>query len=193
MAARERLARRPSAPEFAGELEDGAMALSSRHSDAAGHIEQVFDTLGSTSEAFANMVLSQICNVCQMKGDSEPKGLNAALAVVHAIKPTGELETMLGLQLFATHALSMELMGRAHRAQDNAVVQLNVNLATKLQRTFAGHLEALDRHRRGGQQRVTVEHVHVHAGGQAVVGAVTTGGEASITNGGQPHGQDLSR
>jgi hypothetical protein len=32
---------------------------------------------------------------------------------------------------------------------------------------------ALNRHRgKGGQQKVTVEHVHVHAGGQAVVGVV---------------------
>jgi hypothetical protein len=33
-------------------------------------------------------------------------------------------------------------------------------------------LEALNRHRGKGQQKVTVEHVHVHAGGQAVVGSV---------------------
>lgn len=31
-------------------------------------------------------------------------------------------------------------------------------------------LEALNRHRGKGQQKVAVEHVHVHAGGQAVVG-----------------------
>jgi hypothetical protein len=30
--------------------------------------------------------------------------------------------------------------------------------------------------RRGGRQKVTVEHVHVHPGAQAVVGNVTTGG-----------------
>ena len=35
-------------------------------------------------------------------------------------------------------------------------------------------LEALNRHRGKGQQKVTVEHVHVHAGGQAVVGVVAT-------------------
>ena len=45
--------------------------------------------------------------------------------------------------------------------------------ANKLSRTYAALLfEALNRHRGKGQQKVTVEHVHVHAGGQAVVGAV---------------------
>ena len=35
---------------------------------------------------------------------------------------------------------------------------------------------ALDKHRGKGQQKVTVEHVYVHAGGQAVVGMVETQG-----------------
>src|SRR5215467_9650868 len=35
----------------------------------------------------------------------------------------------------------------------------------------------LNRHRGKGQQKVTVEHVHMHAGGQAVVGTVETPGE----------------
>jgi hypothetical protein len=33
-------------------------------------------------------------------------------------------------------------------------------------------LEALNRHRGKGQQKMTVEHVHVHSGGQAIVGTV---------------------
>jgi hypothetical protein len=41
-------------------------------------------------------------------------------------------------------------------------------------RTYAMLLEALNRDRGKGQQKVTVEHVHVHEGGQAVVGVVET-------------------
>ena len=43
---------------------------------------------------------------------------------------------------------------------------------SKLSRTSAALIEALNRHRGKGQQKVTVEHVHVHSGGQAVVGVV---------------------
>jgi thiol-disulfide isomerase/thioredoxin len=60
--------------------------------------------------------------------------------------------------------------------------------ASKLSRTFAMLLEALNRHRGKGQQKMTVEHVHVHSGGQAVVGMVGTsgaGGHAKIE--GQAH------
>jgi hypothetical protein len=50
----------------------------------------------------------------------------------------------------------------------------NLAQANKLSRTYAALLEALNRHRGKGQQKVTVEHVHVHAGGKAVVGMVAT-------------------
>jgi hypothetical protein len=46
----------------------------------------------------------------------------------------------------------------------------NLSQANKLSRTYAALLDALNRHRGKGQQKVTVEHVHVHSGGQAIVG-----------------------
>lgn len=55
----------------------------------------------------------------------------------------------------------------------------NLKHAAKLSRAYAELLGALDKHRGKGQQRVTVEHVHVHQGGRAIVGAVTRGGVPS--------------
>jgi hypothetical protein len=43
----------------------------------------------------------------------------------------------------------------------------------KLARTFAVQMEALKRYRTGGEQKVTVQHVSVNEGGQAIVGNVT--------------------
>ena len=41
-------------------------------------------------------------------------------------------------------------------------------------RVFSEQLEAMQKLRgKAGQQRVTVEHVHVHNGAQAIVGTVT--------------------
>jgi hypothetical protein len=40
-------------------------------------------------------------------------------------------------------------------------------------RTFIMQMEALKRHRTGGEQKVTVQHVSVSEGGQAIVGNVT--------------------
>ena len=57
----------------------------------------------------------------------------------------------------------------------------------KLARTFATQMEALNRYRGKGQQKMTVEHVHVHDGGQAIVGQVAQGGGATEKDKGQSH------
>ena len=58
------------------------------------------------------------------------------------------------------------------------------SVATKTE--SAQQLEALDKHRRRGQQTVVVEHVHVNDGGQAIVGSVSAGrGQAKSEE--QPH------
>jgi hypothetical protein len=68
----------------------------------------------------------------------------------------------------------------------------NLNQANKLARTYATLIEALNRHRGKGQQKVTVEHVHVHAGGQAVVGMVETlGGGDGGKSEEQPHAKQI--
>jgi hypothetical protein len=40
-------------------------------------------------------------------------------------------------------------------------------------RTFVNQTEALGRYRGKGEQKMTVEHVHVYEGGQAIVGQVS--------------------
>jgi hypothetical protein len=68
----------------------------------------------------------------------------------------------------------------------------NLGHAGKLSRTFASLLEALNRHRGKGQQKVTVEH-HVHSGGQAVVGLVEpAGGRDRIKQEDQPHARQIA-
>ena len=48
----------------------------------------------------------------------------------------------------------------------------NLSQANKLVRSYTMQMEALNRHRGKGQQKVTVKHVHVNEGGQAIVGTV---------------------
>jgi hypothetical protein len=67
----------------------------------------------------------------------------------------------------------------------------NLNQANKLSRTYAVLLDALNRHRGKGQQKVTVE--HAHSGGQAVVGMVgTPGGGAPRKLEDQPHAKQIA-
>ena len=64
----------------------------------------------------------------------------------------------------------------------------NLSQANTLSRTYAVLLDTLNRHRGKGQQKVTVEHVHVHDGGKAIVGNVDHqgGGDTTKTKD-QPH------
>jgi len=50
----------------------------------------------------------------------------------------------------------------------------HLKYAVKLLTLFTQQLEALNRLRGKGQQKVTVEYVHIEAGAQAVVGNVET-------------------
>ena len=74
-------------------------------------------------------------------------------------------------QLIAAHNAAMECYRRAMLPEQTAEGRReNLSQANKLSRTYTILVEALNRHRGKGHQKVTVEHVHVHAGGQAVVG-----------------------
>jgi hypothetical protein len=103
------------------------------------------------------------------------------------LKPADEIEGMLAAQMVATHNAAMECFRRAMiREQTFEGRREALNQANKLTRSYTTLLEALNRHRGKGQQKVTVEHVHVHQGGQAIVGTVQGGGSAMKSED-QPH------
>jgi hypothetical protein len=101
----------------------------------------------------------------------------AAIAGLIGIGPKDEIEGMIAAQLIAAHNAAMECYRRAMIGEQTFEGHReNLTQANKLSRTYAVLLDVLNRHRGKGQQKVTVEHVHVHAGGQAVVGTVETPG-----------------
>jgi hypothetical protein len=94
---------------------------------------------------------------------------------------------MMAAQLVAAHNAAMECYRRAMIGEQTPDGRReNLSQANKLSRTYAALIEALNRHRGKGQQKVTVEHVHVHSGGQAIVGNVEGGGDRAKLEG-QPH------
>jgi hypothetical protein len=111
----------------------------------------------------------------------------AALSLLAGISPNDEFEGMLAAQLVASHNAAMECHRRAMIAEQTFEGRKeNLNQANKLSRTHSTLLEALNRRRGKGQQKVTVEHVHVHNGGQAIVGNVEGGGVRTKSEN-QPH------
>ena len=131
---------------------------------------------GSDDADFSTILIHQVVAAWCPDFAVSDEQLKALLAAMAGMKPQDEIEGMLCGQLIATHLAVMECYRRAAIGKQTFEGwRESLNQASKLSRTYAALAETLGRHRGKGQQRITVEHVNVHAGGQAIVGAVTPG------------------
>src|SRR5215218_10473776 len=136
---------------------------------------------GSTCDDWNNIIANQTVQTAWLKFSDAEDIKRIRHAIVDAligIAPRDEFEGMVAAQLVACHNASMECYRRAMLGEQSFEGRReNLSQANKLSRTYATLLECLNRHRGKGQQKVTVEHVHVHSGGQAIVGNVEQPGE----------------
>jgi len=108
------------------------------------------------------------------------KAANQAVALLVGIGPRDELESMLAVQMVACHNAALHAAKQAMlTGQTFEGKRTNMNYTAKLMALFATQMETLKKYRTGGQQKMVVEHVHVHEGGQAVVGPVSVKGGGS--------------
>jgi hypothetical protein len=130
------------------------------------------------NERIANQVGNSLWTPVGSKySDSHIDALSGSAGALVGISPRDTLEGMAAAQLIAAHEAVMECHRRAMLPnQSFEGREASLSQANKLSRTWATLLDARNKHRGKGQQRMTVEHVHVHAGGQAVVGTVEGGG-----------------
>ena len=135
---------------------------------------------GSQSDHWNNVLGNQALQSLWIKNSNKEerdRQCGAAIAGLIGIGPKDEIEGMIAAQLLAAHCAAMECYRRGMIGEQTIEGRgENLSQANKLSRTYTLLLDALNRHRGKGQQKVTVEHVHVHAGGQAVVGMVETPG-----------------
>ncbi len=141
--------------------------------DSFDHYVGLSKATGAVSTELQNYFILQLHAI---KSTANDRHLNAALAFLHSMKPTDEMEAMLAAQMFVAHDLSMATATSINRCEDMGMNDRYINRFSKLTNIFRDNLEALNKHRGKGQQKVTVEHVHVHSGGQAIVGTVEGGG-----------------
>ena len=133
------------------------------------------NSLGSQNRDFLEGLGKQVMTATTKAGELNEGEANFVLSVIEGIEPQDQVESMLAAQMAAVHMATMTFARRLANVdcieqQDSAERAFN-----KLTRTFAAQVEALKRYRTGGQQTVTVEHVTVNEGGQAIVGPVTHG------------------
>jgi hypothetical protein len=138
--------------------------------------------LGTNDIDFLNGLLCQLSNAGSFGRELDPMGINFMLSVIKGIQPRDQVETMLATQMAAVHMASMTLARRLAHVEDIRQQDSAERAFTKLTRTFAAQMEALKRYRTGGEQKVTVQHVTVSDGGQAIVGNVTHGSREAAAN-----------
>ena len=154
-----------------------ATAVAAKPDDRKGALKAIG---GSHSDCLNTMLANQAMQALwleQSDASGQHRQRNATVDALVGIGPKDELEGMMAAQLIAAHNAAMECYRRAMIGEQTFEGRReNLNQANKLSRTWAMLLDALNKHRGKGHQKVTVEHVHVHAGGQAVVGNVVRPG-----------------
>jgi hypothetical protein len=183
----------PGKPKGAAEAEPKTV-VAVDPDDRKGRLKKIG---GSQSDKWNNVLANQALQALWLKNSDPEESNNQIGATIDAligIAPNDELEGMMAAQLVAAHNAAMECYRRAMIGEQTFEGRReNLAQANKLSRTYAALLEALNRHRGKGQQKVTVEHVHVHSGGQAVVGVVgTPGGGDRAKSEDQPHAKQIA-
>jgi hypothetical protein len=128
------------------------------------------------SEAFVDMALHHLERAARMPGDgASDMAINGAIAMIAARAPSDEIEAALALQMACTHMAAMAVMSRIGGAGGGPQRLPGLASASaKLLRAFCTQVETYQRLRHRGEQNIRVEHVHIHAGGQAIVGAANS-------------------
>jgi hypothetical protein len=159
-------------PRIKVESPGNQTVLSYDHPDSVTGQVLLMEALGTADYDFLSGLLEQLGNGRSRGGKVNEKLLNFMLAVIKGIEPRDQIEVMLAAQMAAVHEAIMtftRLLAYVETIpqQDSAERALN-----KLARTFATQMEALQRYRTGGEQKVMVQQVSVNEGGQAIVGNV---------------------
>jgi hypothetical protein len=95
--------------------------------------------------------------------------LELSRAASESVKPVNDLESMLMDQMAALHNCAMRMIRTASLAPDATQMARLSNSSFRAMEVFQAGALVLHRLRNGGQQVVTVQHVTIATGGQAVI------------------------
>jgi hypothetical protein len=119
---------------------------------------------GSANENFARLMFSQATSASFVEGYDHATIANAFNGALLSMAPQDEIEGMLCSRMLALNNQSMHFLARAaHPEMPPKGLELNINIAVKLMRVQNETLEALNKYRRKGEQRVVVQHVNVNS------------------------------
>jgi len=181
--------RKRRAPRLLVAIEGNVVRLGVDHPNQKIGALALMHAIGTADQDFYNGLVSQLVEASETDRPNE-KAANFMLAVIKGIEPRDQVETMLAAQMAAVHMASMTFARRLANVENIPQQDSAERAFNKLARTFAAQVSALKEYRSKGEQKMTVQHVHVAEGGQAIVGNVNApaeGGGAREKIGEQPH------
>src|SRR5262249_54459345 len=141
----------------------------------------LMNACGTTNEALFKGLVAQLSGLATAKLPEEIElkeiELNFAVGVMQAVKPRDEAEALLASQMAGIRLATMRAAQRLATSQNIPQRDSAARTLNQCARTFVTQIEVLKKYRANGQQVVTVQHVNVGNGGQAIVGTtLQTGG-----------------
>src|SRR3984893_14314087 len=135
--------------------------------DLEGHRKRLREALGNTlSEKLVEALRPGLYDRLY------EETLNADLATIDSMQPRSELQALLAVQIIATGFAGLRFLRQSHRQMTEDYINLYGGYAIKLLRLQNEMIKPFERYRRGNKQTVEVRHVHIHSGGQGVVGII---------------------
>jgi hypothetical protein len=143
--------------------------------DLDAHRAMLRATFGTLSDEFADTMMGKVISGLTPTAFDilDEATLNAALATIASLRPESEIDALMCVQtvIAGFSALRMLQLSQRHLGEESIVVY--GGYANRLLKIQGEMLKTLDRRRKGGSsQSIEVKHVHIHAGGQGVIGIV---------------------
>lgn len=157
-------------------MKSGVPNLSDGHADPVVGASLTMEALGMSRVGELTALLQDVVNLTQNSGKPDEYRINEMLAQIAAVEPRDSVEAMLATQMTAIHNATLKAARQLRGCETIPQQDSNANALNKLARTFTSQVDALKRYRSKGEQKMTVEHVTVNEGGQAIVGNVEGGG-----------------
>lgn len=144
--------------------------------DIAEGSKALAESLSIDEDCLLNL-LGELAGITQGRNEAiDCRNLSYAVSLMRGIGPKDQVEAMLAAQMVAVHMGTMSEASLLRHSNTPKTRDLHERTFNKLARTFTAQMAALKNHRAPpGQQKMVVEHVNVHEGGQAIVGHLERG------------------
>ena len=148
--------------------------------DLESHRKRLREAFGNTmSDEFVEVLLGKL--IAALRPGSleslDEATVNGALAILTSMHPQSELQALLAVQVIGVAFSGLRLLRQSQQHLTQDYIDIYGNYAIKLLRLQNDLIQTFDRLQRGNKQTVEVRHVHIHPGGQGVVGIINPPGD----------------